>query len=379
MRIGVSTSTAMVDTGLAALFLTAAVVEAIAIAQSWGLTYWLLGGAAATIVCVLALARRRSRAGFAAAGLVIAAGSVLTSGVLHLPAEPGPAMALGLAVLTGSAVRSETTARAAAVAGGGLAVVICSQIAAGPWGAGPAPVTWLNILIWIAGTGTGVALRLTDSRARSNSARIRAEERLELARELHDMVAHHITGMVLQTQATQLLARRGSERVPERLAVIEAAGAEALTAMRRVVGLLRDTEDGPPVESEPEELSVLVERFGRQRGPVRLHTPANLAEWPPAVTTTVYRIVRESLTNISKHAPPSAAVSVAVEQTDEITVMIDNDGPTSPTRRMPRGGYGLVGMRERVEGLGGTLQAGPRPSGGWSVKATLPYSPREQR
>jgi signal transduction histidine kinase len=373
------TTTVVADVGLLVLFVAAAGIEAVAVAQSWGLAYWVIGGVAATLVCLLALMRRRGPVRCAAAGITIAAGAVVTAAVLHMPAEPGPAMALALAVLTAAALRVAPTVPAIAVGAAALAVVVASQAAADTWGSGPAPVTWLNLLTWLGGTATGLSLRMVDGRAQSTAQRIRQEERLELARELHDVVAHHITSMILQTQAAQVLARRDAGRVPERLTVIESAGTEAIAAMRRVVGLLRDADDGAPSAPEPEELSTLVERFSRQAGPVRLTTPDGMKSWPPEVTTTVYRIVREALTNVARHAPQAAGVTVTVEQGDEITVKVTNDAPPAPTRAHHRGGYGLIGMRERVETLGGTLSAGPRPAGGWSVAATLPYPPREQR
>jgi signal transduction histidine kinase len=379
VRMGDRTTAVVTDAGLAVLFLAAFVVEAVAVAQSWGPAYWLIGGAAAVLVCSVALVRRRRPVPFAAAGLTIAAVAVVTSSVLRMPAEPGPAMALGLAVLTGAALRAAPTVPAVAVAAGGLGVVLGAQVAGPSWAAGPAPVTWLNLLTWLGGTAAGLTLRLTDRRTRANAERIRHEERLELARELHDVAAHHITGIILQTQAAQLLARRDAERVPERLAVIEVAGTEALAAMRRVVGLLRDAEDGAPSEPEPEELSTLVARFAQQAGPVRLRTPDGMTGWPPEVTSTVYRIVREALTNVSRHAPQAGNVTVTVAQGDQITVEVTNDAPAAPPRFPHRGGYGLVGMRERVRSLGGTLRAGPRPGGGWSVAATLPRPGRERR
>lgn len=369
------------DAGLVVLFLTAIVVEAVAVGQSWGAAYWLAGGTAATVVCLLALLlRRRHPIPAAAAGLAVAGCAVTASGVFELPSEPGPAMALGLAVLVGAAVRAAPPVPAGLAAAAGLGVVIGSQFAARPGELALAPVTGLNLLTWLAGVATGVTLRLVDSRARMTADSIRQEERLELARELHDVVAHHITGMLLQTQAAQLLARRSLERVPERLADIEAAGTEALSAMRRVVGLLRDTDDAAPSSSEPEQLSTLVERFSRQGAPVELRTPEDMTSWPPEMTSTVYRIVREALTNVCRHAPHARSVAVTVAQEQEaIMVEVTDDARPAPARPHHRGGYGLVGMRERVQTLGGTLEVGPRTGGGWSVAATLPVHPREPR
>jgi signal transduction histidine kinase len=136
--------------------------------------------------------------------------------------------------------------------------------------------------------------------------------------------------------------------------------------MRRVVGLLRDADD--TVSLAPERLSELVARFD---GPaVRLRLPDGSTAWPPEVTSTVYRVVQESLTNVARHAPRARSVEVSVGQdASSITVEVVDDGPAT---RRHRGGYGLVGMRERVEALGGTMAAGPGDGVGWAVRARLP-------
>jgi signal transduction histidine kinase len=360
------------------MFLAALVVEAIAIAQSWGARYWLLGGAAAVLVCLLALLRQRQRAWTAAAGLTVAALTIVAARAAHLPAEPGPAMALGLSVLVGSAIRALPPVPAGAIASAGLAVVIGSGLAAHSSSV-PAVVA-LNGVPWLAAVAVGLSLRLLDSRGKATAELVRQDERLELARELHDVVAHHITGMLIQAQAAQLVAGKNPEQVAGTLAGIEAAGSDALVAMRRVVGLLRDTDDAAPASPEPEQLRALVERFSRQGPTVHLRVPDDNASWPPEVTSTVYRIVREALTNVSSHAPHARSVTVTVDQDpDGITVEVADDGPPAPARHHHRGGYGLIGMRERVQTLGGTLCVGPRPGGGWSVRATLPVPTREPR
>jgi signal transduction histidine kinase len=331
-------------------FAAALAVQAYAVEDSWGGTYWAFGCGAGLVVCVLALLRQ------AWAGLVVAAVAIVVAGVAHLPGEPSPAMALGLAVLVGSAIRAGP---AVLVAGGGLAVV------AGSWFVTPGVAT-LNALAWCGAVITGLGLRLLDDRHRVAAEEARRDERLELARELHDVVAHHVTGIVLQTQAARVVRRRDPDRLDEHLAGIEAAGSAAMTAMRRVVGLLRDDDD--TVSLAPEQLGELVARFD---GPaVRLRLPDGSTAWPPEVTSTVYRVVQESLTNVARHAPRARSVEVSVGQDgSSITVAVVDDGP--PARRY-RGGYGLVGMRERVEALGGTLSAGPGDGAGWAVRARLP-------
>ncbi|ASW56206.1 sensor histidine kinase [Plantactinospora sp. KBS50] len=364
---------------LGVLFVTAIVVQAVAIAQSWGARYWLFGGCAAAVVCLLALVRHRHRTGTAVAGLAIAAVAVGVAHIAHLPAEPGPALALGLAVLVGSAIRALPPAPAAVVAGTALAVVAGSHLAGRPSAAGISAATVIGGVAWLAAVAVGLGLRLLDQRARATAAQVRQAERQELARELHDLVAHHITAMLVQAQAAQIVARRSPEKAAESLSGIEDAGAEALTAMRRIVGLLRDTDDAAPVAPGPEQLTALVARFNRHGPTVRLYPPDGRVPGPPEVTSTIYRIVQEALTNVSRHAPHAHGVTVTLDQDPpgHLTVEITDDAP--PARLRHRGGYGLIGMRERVEVLGGTLTAGPRPAGGWCVRATLPSPAGERR
>ena len=264
------------DVGLGVAFLVALVVEAIAIAETWGARYWLLGGSAAVVVCLLALLRRWHRGWLAVAGLTVAALTVLGARLAHLPAEPGPAMALALAVLVGAAVRTLPPVPAAATGTAGLGIVLGSQIAARPSPSGSAAVATLDGLAWLAAVAVGLSLRLVDARTQATAEKVRQDERLELARELHDVVTHHITGIVVQAQAAQLVAGKHPEKLPSTLAGIELAGSDALAAMRHVVGLLRDTDDGAPASPGPEQLSALVDRFNRHGPPVRLRMPEPL-------------------------------------------------------------------------------------------------------
>lgn len=363
--------------GLGVAFLAAIALQAVALAQTWGAAFWIPGAASAVVVCGLALIRRRERTWTAVAGLVVAALTVLVPLLpgIELPAGLGPSLALGLAVLIGSAVRALPPVRAGAIAGAGL-LVIAAQFAAQR----ASSVATVAAAAWLVALGVGLYLRTLDSRAKATALQVRRAERLELARELHDIVAHHITGMLIQAQAAQIVARRSPEDVPDSLAEIETAGSEAMLAMRRVVGLLRDTDDAAPASPGPEGLSTLVERFGRQGPKVRLSMPDDDTEWPPEVTSTVYRIVQEALTNVLRHARHARLVDVTVDRgTEAVTVEVTDDSPPNSARSHPRGGYGLVGMRERIETLGGSLHAGPRPDTGWSVRAILPVPTREPR
>ncbi|MEV4254734.1 histidine kinase [Spirillospora sp. NPDC049652] len=365
----------------AALFAAAVIFQAVAIGTSWGAAYWPFGAVAATAVCVLALLHHRWPVGAAALAVAVAGAATFVAREAHLPAEPSPAVALGLAVLVGSALRTLPAATAAAVAGGGLAVAAGGEIAART-SSGGASVANISVLTWCAAVAVGLALRLADVRARAAVERVRREERLELAREMHDDVAHHIASMLIQAQAAQVVARRRPEDIPRTLTGIETAGADALAAMRRAVTLLRDTGDAAgdgftaSGSAGSEHLTELVHRFGRTGPTVRLHLPDGdtawpPADWPPEVTGTVYRVVQESLTNVARHAPLAGSVAVSVRRDGgRVTVEVVDDAP--PARPGGRGGFGLLGMRERVESLGGTLDAGPGDGGGWAVRAVLP-------
>ncbi|GAA3953243.1 hypothetical protein GCM10023085_39610 [Actinomadura viridis] len=367
--------TIAVDAGLGAVFAAALIVPAIWIAETWGGGYWWFGCAAGAVVCALALVRRRHRVLAAAAAQVVALAAVLAARFAHLPGEPGPAMALALAVLVASAVRTLPPRPAAAVAAGGFAVAVASRLAVHPSSSGAAAE--LSSAAWLAALAAGLGLRLMDARRRAMAERVRRDERLELARELHDVVAHHVTGIVVATQGARLAARRDPDRLDASLAEIETAGSDALAAMRRVVGLLRDADDAAPASSGPGTLTELVGRFHGHGPAVRLDLPGDESEWPPEVTSTVHRVVQESLTNVARHAAQARTVDVSVTQDGRaVTVEVADDAPPAPSRHH-RGGYGLIGMRERVEALGGTLSAGPRPGQGWAVRALLPL--RETR
>lgn len=202
------------------------------VAVSWGIGYAVFGGVAGALVCALALVGRRWAV---VAGLGVAAAAVAVSRMMGLPAEPGPGMALGLAVLVGFAVWRFPARSAWLAAGGGLAIVALT------WAERP-PVTLLNAAGWSAAVVAGTCPRVADLRGRAIAARIRREERVRLARELHDVVAHHVGGIVLQAQASQVLARR-SAKVGGALEEIETAGADALAATHRLVGRLRGAAD----------------------------------------------------------------------------------------------------------------------------------------
>ncbi|GAA0225253.1 hypothetical protein GCM10009539_08110 [Cryptosporangium japonicum] len=329
----------------------AVVVTAGAIRVSWGGSYWVFGA----VVGVLAV-------GGAAAGLRyplfgLAGAAIVVAAVAGLPREPGPATVLALGVVVATAARHVEV---------GVPVAGLVVVAVGLGAGGTATVPVLGAVGWVAAVGVGLGLRALDVRRRAAREAVRRQERLELARELHDVVAHHVTGIVVQAQAAQLRSAPPAS-VRGALAGIEASGTDALAAMRRLVGVLRTPGDAGQAAA-PEELDDLLDRW---RGP-RLRRDVATGEWPAEVRGTVYRVVQEALTNVSRHAPDAGSVSVSVAADGPRLVVDVTDDAPAVSSRPAREGYGLVGMRERVESLGGVLRAGPRDAGGWSVRATIP-------
>jgi len=226
--------------------------------------------------------------------------------------------------------------------------------------------------------GGGVAWRLVVADRRRRAATLRLEQRAEFARDLHDFVAHHVTGIVVQAQGALAIAQRRPELVPPALERIEHAGSEALTSMRQMVGMLRDADtDGEPALAPlagMAEVRSLVEEFSAVGGaPARLELTGPFDDLPVEVTTTAHRVVMEALTNVRKHARGCTEVRVrAVRGGDGVTVRVSDDGRS---RHPSGGGFGLRGLAERVNLIGGGLRTGPAAEGGWSVEATLPAAP----
>ncbi|MFF2654241.1 sensor histidine kinase [Streptomyces sp. NPDC058045] len=238
---------------------------------------------------------------------------------------------------------------------------------------GTLQIAWL-IAAFAAGEAVRQAERRADEaeRTREEAVRRRAgEERLHIARELHDSLTHQISVIKVQSEVAVHVARRRGERVPEPLLAIQQAGREASRELRATLDVLRDDATTPPHGLD--QLSNLVEGFQA----AALHTTLTIEGDPPdvpdAVGRTAYRIVQESLTNIARHAAATTA-SVRVDyQPDTLTIRVDDNGKATP-RTAPVPGVGLLGMRERVTALGGRLRTEPRAEGGFTVQAELPMN-----
>ncbi|MFI5892584.1 sensor histidine kinase [Actinoplanes sp. NPDC051513] len=232
-------------------------------------------------------------------------------------------------------------------------------------------------LAWLIAAGAaGEALRQAERRAdeaertREESALRRAdEERLHIARELHDSLTHQISVIKIQAEAAVHLARKRGEEVPEGLLAIRDAGREASRELRATLEALRDDERSAPYGLD--HVPDLVERARTTGLDATLTIEGRRTDVPAAVDRTAYRIVQESLTNITRHAA-AASASVRIDyRPDAVGIRVDDDGQATPSfEAVP--GVGLLGMRERVTALGGRLRAEPRSEGGFSVHAELP-------
>jgi signal transduction histidine kinase len=226
----------------------------------------------------------------------------------------------------------------------------------------------LPLLVLVA-IATGVAGRLVGlNRARQTDA-IRLAQRAEFARDLHDYVGHHVTGIVLLAQGARAMADKQPELVLPALERIEQAGTEAMATMRRMVGLLRDADAA--ADFSPLATIADVEDLVTEFGPTaRLELDGTFDGLPAELQSTVHRVVMESLTNVRKHSDGARDVRVLVSRTARwINLRVTDDGRG---RHGGRAGFGLRGLTERVTALGGSIKAGPRAEGGWIVEASLP-------
>lgn len=242
----------------------------------------------------------------------------------------------------------------------------------------PGRFTLLFSVLAVVVTAYSLLLRLQSVQRLRELRAVRTAERLELARELHDLVAHHVTGIVVEARAARF-TRVTAERAAEVLGRIETAGDEALGSMRRLVRILREDDGTPtaPATAPVAGLADIRDLAGRFAGPpVVLYIEQGLDDRVPGdVAATAHRIVLEALTNIGKHAATATAVRIGLRTVPaglEVRVADDGGHPARLSEKARGGGYGLAGMTERAEALGGRLTAGPAPEGGWLVTATLP-------
>ena len=328
------------------------------------------------LVMTLPLAWRR-RAPLFVVVLVMTAFAVQS---LILDPTPTPDVELVPALIAVYSVAAHAQ-RVAALAGGGVA------LAAG--------LVWLGVDDFLLPTvvfgGAWVAGRLVQQRQlyaeayaeragvlereREANARVAAaEERVRIARELHDVVGHSVSVMVVQAGAERLALGKERPATQSALLAIERTGREALAEMSRLLGILRSEDEGLALAPRPSLAHVggLVRNVQEAGLPVDLRIEGEPTDLSPGVDVCAYRIVQEALTNVVKHAGRATASVVVRYDARTIELEVIDDGHSTPNGTSP--GYGLAGMRERAELHGGTLEAGPREDGGFAVRARLPLT-----
>ncbi|MFA0813283.1 sensor histidine kinase [Microbulbifer epialgicus] len=309
---------------------------------------------------------------------------------LGLPADGIVAMAVSLYSLG----RYEANTRASFI--GVIATLVFVAIDQGipvqPTAAGTVTVM-LVWALWYIGRRLrfrGEYLRLLEERAKylerersAESERAVAAERTRIAREMHDIVAHQVSLMTVQAGAARAISLNNPEAASEAMASVEAAGRQAMTEMRHLLGVLRPTSSDTALTPQPalNDLPALIEKVRQVLTEVDYETHGTLENVPTSVALTAYRIVQESLTNVIKHVGVAARVQVCLSADhDTLAIRVHDDGNTTGERPMvettidgqPGGGHGIGGMRERAELLGGHLYAGAADGGGFEVYAQLP-------
>ncbi len=308
--------------------------------------------------------------------------------------------ALLVALYTIAAVRSRRAALTAAALLAAAAVVASRHVLPGGWVESAAGL----IAFILAALGLGLysaARHALVAELRERARRLEFErdqqgrlaaaaERARIAREMHDIVAHHLTAIVTLSDGAAAQVRRAPERAEAAMAEVASTGRLALRDTRELLGVLR--EDGAPAALAPAGLVLaglapaglapagvsvdqLIERVRGTGLPVRYETAGDASAASSAVQLCVYRVIQEALTNTMKHAGRDARATVRVRyEPSQVTIVAEDDGPGTGTLPLPPSGHGLAGMRERVRAFGGEVTSGPHAPHGWVVAARLPVT-----
>lgn len=361
--LGILLGLGFVDLGLgmasAPLVLLAAVVAAI----TWRLSGRALGTAALALGSVMLLATMR--AGFGPFyplpfGITVTAVTLLVIGLSAWRAEPVRA-ALAIPLLLGGLILQPLHFSATRIT----------------------PVVSLALaLAGVIAGATGLWARMLQTSRRRQAIAEQLAQRTSIASDLHDYVAHHVTGIVVLAQAAQSVAAKQPQAVLPALERIEAAGDEAMTAIRRMVALLH--EPGSQTRLTPmgtiADIASLADHFtSGDDVKVRLRIAGDFDDVPIDVQSAAHRVVMEALTNVRRHAEGVRTLDILVSRDarpDSVTVEVSNDGRGRVGRssggRSSGGGYGLAGLHDRAVALGGSFTAGPRVPQGWTVQARFP-------
>jgi signal transduction histidine kinase len=263
--------------------------------------------------------------------------------------------------------------------GGALAFVASSSLIDGVTVAQIGFGLLLTFFVWYMGRRLrirGERAALLEREQAAEARRAVAEERTRIARELHDVVAHRVSLMTVQAGAAKTIAADDPERASQAMHAVETAGRQALDELRHLLGVLRPEADGEALGPQPglAEVPRLVDQFRAAGLEVSLTMDGAQSDLPARVDLSAYRIVQEALTNALKHAGPGARTEVRLHRDSRgVGIEVLDDGRSGSI--LTGSGHGIVGMRERALLLGGRLDAGPHPGGGFHVVAHLPLGP----
>jgi signal transduction histidine kinase len=376
----------LVADALTSAFLTLAFLLVAAYQDSYGLPGKRPDLFSGLIVCIVVMSLTlRRRMPVAVLAFVLAGGLTLTA-FGYVPML-GPSAAYLIAIYSVASHRGLATSLP--VGAFGLMLFILSMVLDGYWFWQAVSNSVLLIGVWWIGRSLRLRRAYLDeleARARrlerareADSRAARAEERSRIARELHDVVAHHVSVMTVQAGAARRILHRDPEAVQDALSTIEQMGRTALGEMRRLVGVLRTEAEPARSELSPQpgvhDVSGLVDQLRETGLQVQLWIEGESRSLSPGVDLAAFRLVQEALTNTLKHAGPQARAWVRIQYADrqlEIEVEDDGRGLVAGLGRPGGNGHGLVGMRERVALYGGDLRIGPRSGGGFEVRARFP-------
>ncbi|NUS66702.1 MAG: sensor histidine kinase [Saccharothrix sp.] len=332
-----------------------------------GAPAWLGYPVAVLVGAPLALRRKRPVLTF---GIVLAAQNVAT--VSHITLEPYSATAFALYMVASVCERRVAVGSLVTALGTAWVAVLVGE----PWPESFGLCVFLTVVIcaaWALGRTTRIRRSYEARQAAEASSKAVAEERLRIARELHDVVAHSLSLITVKAGVAAHVASAQPGQAKEALEVIERASRGTLVEMRRLLGVLRSEDSEAELAPMPgmADLPGLVERASLAGVEVSLSVSGSL---PDGLGLTVYRLVQESVTNVVKHAAPAACEVSIVVGDASVRVHVVDDGPGERLLAGGGGGHGLIGMRERVAVYGGTFWAGPLAGGGFAVHAEVPLS-----
>jgi signal transduction histidine kinase len=259
-------------------------------------------------------------------------------------------------------------------AGIGLAIILLALVLAFTIDFTGVVDTVVGSLVLLFPATLGATVRYWTASRLREMEQVKMREREQLARDLHDTVAHHVSAIAIRAQAGRVVAASHPDAAVDALEVIEEEASRTLAEMRHMVGGLRE---GQQLDLAPQRGIADLERLARSAGdspPVEVSLSGDLDGLAPSVGAAIYRLAQESVTNAVRHARHATRIAICVTGDDDcVRLTVTDDGDASSADRNPSG-YGLVGMAERTTLLGGTFEAGPRPDQGWMVTAVLPRS-----